>query len=461
MHPISLARFNALAAWCRFGPTMWILDEVAWFESSDGHLLGLVVRDRTDGDFLGIYLAKDRVERFRQISQTDAFFDTAEAAAAALVAGAPGLLARLEAERRQGNEGPAPVDFFRLEVPRERLHPSFATLLDSEGFSPARAIVGAMMRWYDDVDGNFIEQFQTGGFDARLLELYAYALLVENSFSLSREHAAPDFLAEDILGTIAVEVTTVNPTQDRQGNPQPPPEINTSEERRAYLKHYIPIKFAAALTRKLGKAYWALPHVAGKPLVFAIQDFHAAGSMTFARSGLINYLYGYEHDAHHDADGKLVVVATRVAEHRWGQRTVTSGFFDLPGAEHVSAVIFNSSATLPKFNRIGYVAGFGSRRVRMIRHGTVWNPDPDAAEPIPFAVSVDDPDYAESWTEGLDVFHNPRAAIPLNPEHFPAAVHHYLQPDGNLNSIQAGDFAQPLASWTRIFIAEEAADPAP
>lgn len=172
-------------------------------------------------------------------------------------------------------------------------------------------------------------------------------------------------------------------------------------------------------------------------------------------------MYGYEHDAHHDADGKLVVVATRVAEHRWGQRTVTSGFFDLPGAEHVSAVIFNSSATLPKFNRIGYVAGFGSRRVHMIRHGTVWNPDPDAAEPIAFAVSVDDPEYAESWTEGLDVFHNPRAAIPLNPEHFPAAVHHYLQPDGNLNSIQAGDFAQPLASWTQIFIAEEAADPAP
>lgn len=459
MHPISLARFNALAAWCRFGPTMWILDEVAWFESSDGHLLGLVVRDRTDGDFLGIYLAKDRVERFRQISQTDAFFDTADAAAAALVAGAPGLLARLEAERRQGNERPAPVDFFRLEVPRERLHPSFATLLDSEGFSPARAIVGAMMRWYDDVDGNFIEQFQTGAFDARLLELYTYAMLVENSFSLTREHEAPDFLARDILGTIAVEVTSVNPTQDSQGNLQPPPEITTEDERLAYLKHYIAIKFAAALKKKLRKAYWDLPHVAGKPLVFVIQDFHAPAAMTFARGGLINYLYAYEHNAHHDADGRLVVVATKVEEHRWGDRRAASGFFDLPGAEHVSAVIFNSGATLSKFNRIGYVAGFGSRRVRMIRHGTVWNPDPDAAEPIPFAVRVDDPDYAESWTEGLDVFHNPRAAIPLNPEHFPAAVHHYLQADGNINSVQAGDLVQQLASWTQIFISEDVEAP--
>jgi hypothetical protein len=461
MHSISLARFNALAAWCRFGPAMWILEEVAWFESGDGHLLGLVVRDQTDGDFLGIYLAKDRAERFRLISQTDDFFDTPDAAAAALIAGASALLARLEAERRRGDEPPEAVDFFELGVPRERLHPSFATLLESEGFSPARELFGAMMRWYEDVDGNFIEQFQTTGFDARLLELYTYALLVENSFSVSRDHAAPDFLAQDIIGKIAVEVTTANPTKDRQGNPQSSPKVTTEEERCAYLKQYIPIKFAAALTKKLGKKYWTQPHVAGNPLVFVIQDFHAPGSMTFARTGLTIYLYGYNHEAHRDEDGRLIVLATKVAAHRWGEKTVASGFFDLPGAEHVSAVLFNTAATLAKFNRIGYVAGFGSRRVRMIRRGTIWNPDPDAAEPTPFSVRVDDPDYDEAWTEGLDIFHNPHAAIPLNPEHFPEAVHHYLQPDGNISSVQASNIVHPLASLTQIFIPEDADDEGP
>lgn len=435
---------------------MWILEEGAWFESEDGRLLGVVVRDKTDGDFLGIYLAKDRAERFRQISQTDTFFDTPDDAAAALIAGAPALSARLEVERRQGDDHREAVDFFELEVPRERLHPSFATLHDSEGFSPARELIGAMMRWYEDVDGNFIEQFQTTAFDARLLELYVYALLVENGFSISRDHAAPDFLAEDVIGTIAVEVTTANPTQDRQGNAQPPPAVTSVEEHREYLKQYIPTKFAGTLTKKLAKAYWTQPHVAGKPLVFAIQDFHAPGSMTFARTGLIIYLYGYDHAAHRDADGRLVVVATKVAEHRWGHKTVASGFFDLPSAEHVSAVLFNTAATLPKFNRIGYVAGFGSRRIRMIRSGTIWNPDPDAAEPIPFSVRVDDPDYDEAWTEGLDVFHNPHAAIPLNPEHFPSAVHHFLQPDGNINSVPAGNLLHPLASWTQILSPEGA-----
>jgi hypothetical protein len=36
-----------------------------------------------------------------------------------------------------------------------------------------------MMHWYEDPDGNFIEQFQTTGFDARLWELYLFAMFCE------------------------------------------------------------------------------------------------------------------------------------------------------------------------------------------------------------------------------------------------------------------------------------------
>jgi len=117
------------------------------------------------------------------------------------------------------------------------------------------------------------------------------------------------------------------------------------------------------------------------------------------------YLYGYDHDWHHDTQGQLVIEPRRVAEHRWGNKVILSGFFDQEGAEHVSAVLFNNSATLPKFNRMGFVAGFGSRRVRMVRTGSALNPDPNAAEPFRFAMAVDE-DYQETWSEGLDIFHN-------------------------------------------------------
>lgn len=449
MHPISLARFDALAAYCRLGPAMGLIEEHSWYESVDGRLLGLVLRDVTDGDYQSAFLARDRVERFRWILGTE-FFDTPEGAIATLNEQAPGLLARLEDERGQGDEPARAVDFFTLQVPPNRLHPHFAILREGEGYSPARELISAMMRWHDDIDGNYVEQFQSTAFDARLLELYVFAMLVENGFVVRHQGAAPDFLANDGHGELAIEVTTVNPTIER-GQVLPAPEPGTPEETTTYLKQYIPIKFGSALFSKLRRRYWELPHVAGKPLLFAIQDFHAPQSMIRARTGLSIYLYGYDHDWHHDAQGQLVIEPQRVAEHRWGHKVIPSGFFDQEGAEHVSAVLFNNSATLPKFNRIGFVAGFGSRRVWMVRTGTALNPDPNAAEPFRFAMAVDE-DYQETWSEGLDIFHNPRAVHTLDPRHFPTAMHHHLQPDGQVLSRRLVEDFHPLGSMTSILV---------
>lgn len=451
MHPISLARFNALAAYCRFGPAMWLIEECAWYESDDGRLLGLVLRDRQDGDYQAAFLARDHAERFRWIQGTE-FFEDPELAAAALQVRAPGLLARLEQERGQGDEPPRAVDFFALRVPEARLHPNFAILREGEGYSPARELIRSMMRWHQDIDGNYIEQFQSTAFDARLLELYVFALLVENGFSIEHVCTAPDYLANDANGKIAIEVTTTNPTLDERGNVVPAPEPTTPEEQQAYLKQYIPIKFGSSLTSKLRRRYWELPHVANKPLILAIQDFHAPLSMVFARTGLGIYLYGYDHDWHRDDRDRLVIVPRRVTEHRWLTKVIPSGFFDLEGAEHISAVLFNNGATLAKFNRMGFVAGFGSRRVHMRRTGTALNPDPDAAEPFRFSLIVDE-DYNETWSEGLDLFHNLRAQHPVDPRHFPTAMHHFLEADGQVRTDRLTDDFHPLASLTQILIA--------
>ncbi|KRA16814.1 hypothetical protein ASD69_08650 [Lysobacter sp. Root604] len=428
---------------------MWLIEECEWLESEDGQMLGLVLRDRQDGDYQGAILAKDARERFRWITGTP-FFDDIESTRAALFAEAQAIAPRLDEERLQGDEQGDPVDFFADHIARERMNPNFLCLIDEPGYSPARELIAPMMRWYDDVDGNFVEQFQSTGFDSRLLELYTFALLVENGFSIDRTQPAPDFLCEDGIGPIAIEVTTANPTQDDRGNIVLPPEIRTPEDHTAYIKQYVPIKFGSALTSKLRKRYWERPHVAGKPLVFLVQDFHAPMSMTFSRSGLTIYLYGYDHEWERDADGQLVILPRQVQEHRWLTKTIPSNFFGLPDAEHVSAILFNSGATLPKFNRIGYVAGFGTRQVRMIRSGTAVAHDPNATEPLRFTFDVADPRYEETWSEGMDVFHNPRALVPLPREHFPLAAHHVLEPDGQVRTTTPP--WQPLASVTQIIM---------
>ena len=455
MHPISAARFEALAAYCRFGPAMHTVEELAWYESDDGRMLGVVVRELVDGEFQAVFLAPDLVERFRWIHGTN-FVDTPEVATADLLAQAPALLARLDGQRAQGDEPRRAIDFFAPRVPASRLDPSFVQLRDGEGFSPARELIGKMMRWHQDIDGNYVEQFQSAAFDARLLELYVYALLVENGFEVTHEGAAPDFLANDGNGELALEVTSVNPSLDAQGQRVPPPPVNTPEEMTTYLKQYMPIKFGGPLTAKLRKRYWTQRHVAGKPLLFVIQDFHAPASMIRARTGLSIYLYGIDHDWHHDDQGHLVITPRRVSEHRWGDKVIPSGFFDLPEAENVSAVLFNNSATLPKFNRMGFVAGFGSRRVQMVRSGFALDPDPDAAAPTRFVQEVDDT-YSETWSEGLDVFHNPHALQRQDPRHFPTAVHHFLEPDGQMRSLRLTGGFHPLASTTGIMVPDNEA----
>src|SRR5205807_1271455 len=125
---------------------------------------------------------------------------------------------------------------------------------------------------------------------------------------------------------------------------------------------------------------------------------------------------------------------------------IPSGFFDLPDAENVAAVIFSNSGTISKFNRMGLLARFGSPRLRLERVGFAVDHDPNATEPKRFRLSVNDPEYAETWSEGLDVWHNPRPKEPLDERTLPWVAHHRLLPDGNVQSLTP-DW-HPLGSMT-------------
>jgi hypothetical protein len=70
----------------------------------------------------------------------------------------------------------------------------------------------------------------------------------------------------------------------------------------------------------------------------------------------------------------------------------------------------------------------------MIRQIVLKDHDPNASVPDFIVRNVRDPDYSEAWTEGLSVYHNPRATHQIEMEWFPNAAHHFLQEDGNIVS---------------------------
>jgi hypothetical protein len=187
------------------------------------------------------------------------------------------------------------------------------------------------------------------------------------------------------------------------------------------------LKFGSALFSKLKKAYWNLDHVKGKPLVFAIADFHDNASMTWSFSALTEYLYGTRPIIVKDNNGGRKVEHRKVGSYTKETGTkILSGFFNEEEAENVSGVLFSSTGTLSKFTRMGIQAGFREKGQTVFRIGDCYDHKSDRFEPISFSYKVEE-SGTEKWSEGLNLFHNPNAKYPIDKSLFPRIAHHKLK----------------------------------
>jgi len=272
-----------------------------------------------------------------------------------------------------------------------------------------------------DPDGNFLEQFQTSGFDARFFELYLHAYFSRSGYQTDRSHPNPDFLVTRDGLTVAVEATTVNASMSgvvaKAGSKIA--EL-TEEERREYALNELPIRFGSVLLSKLKARYWDLPHCTGLAFVIAVEAFHDQGSLGFSDNSLAGYLAGLRYSAHRGDDGKLIFESEQVETHRLGDKTIPSGFFDQPETEHVSAILFTNSGTSAKFSRMGYHSGYGNDTLNIKRYGYSYNPNPNAMDPTLISYDLDDPPTVEQWGQGLVVLHNPNALRPIPSSFFDA-----------------------------------------
>lgn len=447
---IDLKRFNALAAHTRSPAAAFVSRELDWFSNEDESLLATLMLDTVDDDYVGIVLGRDEAGRYRCIDVESSIPTPDEAYS--WIERTIAWHGRESQKVFPQGDASKPLDLFTPVVAPEKMHPSFAKLCQSKAFDPARRQIAEIMPHYVDVDGNFIEQFQSSGFDARLWELYLNSYLVEEQLFINREYDRPDFIVTKYGKTVAIEATIVgrrsdNPVSYFKDTPSLPE--NEDEVRRRH-EHEIPIRFGSPLFSKLQKRYWELGHVKDLPLVFAIADFHDDQSMTWTSTALINYLYGVRHDFHFDDKGQLIITPLKIEKHKVGEKEIPSGYFFQPDAEHVSAVLFSASGTISKFNRMGRQAGFKAPGLVMIRVGTHHDHDPNAHLPKPFKYLVDESSN-ETWGEGVSMFHNPNALHPVPRELFPSIAHHTFH-DGQIHSVLP-EF-HPYASFTLNLIAK-------
>ena len=248
---------------------------------------------------------------------------------------------------------------------------------------------------FDDPDGNFLEQFQTTGFDSRLFELYLFAYFSRSGFEVDRTNKSPDFMLTGEGVTVAIEATTVNPSQGESSTTVSLHSGLDPEEYRHFLEHELPIKFGSPLFSKLQKKYWELEHCKDKPFVLALEAFFDDDSLEFSDASLAQYLYGQKVSAGWTPGGTLEVKTDIVESHVSGEKAIPSNFFGQPDAKHISAVMFTNSGTHAKFTRMGYQHGIGADNYDVSRFGTCYNPNPDAKDPTYFSYSLAEPPLVE------------------------------------------------------------------
>lgn len=349
-------------------------------------------------------------------------------------------------------------------VAEDRLNRHFRKIRDSPGYYPARRIITEVLQTFDDSDGNFIEQLQTTGFDARIWELYLHEYLRSSGMDVRRGKPSPDFIATSAEHVVCIEAVTVNPTEGASrieplADPTREPDIANVVDS---AENRLPIKLASALYSKLQRRYWELPAVEGRPLLIAIEAFHEAGSLAYSNAALSSYVYGAGTQWWYDAEGILHVDPRPIEAHRSGTKEIPSGFFNLPGAEFVSAVLFSNSGTIAKFNRMGHQGPHPAPpEVHIFRGGTCFDPDPNSVLPGRFFYEVGTGQHIESWGEGVVIMHNPRARYPApRGSFFPDAVHLQTDERGVPYALYPVESRLiPLSSLTFILMEREDGDP--
>jgi hypothetical protein len=272
-------RFDAFVAHTRRPELQYFAHEFEWLSSEDEKVIGALILDKVDGDFSAVVLGRDEGKRYRAIDIITSI-ETDNEARNWLESAIEKYSLAPESEFFQGDRGVG-VDLFSPIVAENKLHPYFVALNSESAFLSAKSIINEIMPHYIDIDGNFVEQFQTTGFDSRLWELYINSYLTEEELSIDRSKNAPDFMVSGYGHKAAIECVIVGRKAGAEFVINQPPRIpDPSPER----DEAVAIRFGSPLYSKLKKKYWELPHVSGGPLIFAIADFHENQSMTWSLS---------------------------------------------------------------------------------------------------------------------------------------------------------------------------------
>mgnify|MGYP004514762761 CR=1 FL=1 len=214
MKKIDVKRFNAFITFTRLPQAKNIFKEIEWYENYNSNVFATIILDRIDKDFSVVILRRDKDSKFR-CSDTKYSLATIEEARKWML----DIVEKIEKSREyifvQYDEKGKNIDVFNT-IKNKNISDSFKILNNSDEYKPAKLLIFEIMPHYMDIDGNFVEQFQTTGFDARIWELYLYCYFNEEKFFINKDYSAPDFYISKDGYNISIEASTLNNKKENE-----------------------------------------------------------------------------------------------------------------------------------------------------------------------------------------------------------------------------------------------------
>ncbi|HWB26300.1 MAG TPA: hypothetical protein VG738_12505 [Chitinophagaceae bacterium] len=306
-------------------------------------------------------------------------------------------------------------DIYKRVVKEGKINSKYRLLTESSLFDPAKNIIQNISSLMPDKDGNFIQQFQSDGFDARLWEIYVYIFLKENDFTFLDDVDRPDFHVKKNGLDLFIEASLSSEKEEDLYSKNFIEEAIARHDldvQQRLIDYYI-MRMGSVLFSKLQKRYWELEWVKDKPLVIAITPAHNFIANFLPDAKIIEYLYGIRKIVRITENGLEHVEDMIISEHKFNEKVIPSGFFLQPSSENISAVMFTNNSDLHKFNRMGFQYGLTNQQLLIFRSGFRYNPKPNGMA-REFTYMVKNGERSETWSESVSIFHNPNALIKLD-----------------------------------------------
>lgn len=327
------------------------------------------------------------------------------------------------------------MDLFTPIVPTEKLHPIFRLLMAINN-QPERDVLNVWANKFIDRDNKFVQEFQTS-FESSMWELYIHATLREIGAIIDFSQQSPDFVASKNGIDFCIEATIAAPPQGGEkafgvGKP------NIMPEGQKIFNRDSTIRVCNSFTSKYKKyiqTYKDMAHVKQKSFIIALAPFDRPLSYLSANIPIIAALYGMYHDEEltieRSAKELICIPVDTVIKN--GKIPIKLGYFTNNEYSDISAIVYSPVATWGKIRAL-------AQKNELSIFNTIHPGTGDSLEPEKRVASKSE--YNEKILDGIYIFHNPFAKIPLPIEVFKhqSIAQYYVDPTGKFQIYMPPDF---------------------